>query len=180
MSRFPRVLNCCASVAVALLAQACTPPFSTTVESGNTSVSLAQLPEDRFAMVRAVDVLLFDANELSCATLLRSRLGDPNLRRRTGGSPPERVRLCSSNVGQDEERPQFQLLGRVAEGRKSVLVTASYLDHECRVSSTMDGEDAEVGDPGLVLGAGCEEAEVEGGKITRTRVVVFPFRDPGP
>ncbi len=177
MTSLTSLQRCCSAVLAALLWPACTPPFATTFERDNTTVSLALLPEDRFAMVRAVDMLLFDANQFSCATLLRSSLDDPNLRVRAASNQPERVRLCS-DAPTNPDNPMFQLLGRVSEGRKSILVTASYLDHECRVFAEGDGP--EVNDPGLVVGAGCEEADVRGGKITRTRVVVFPFRDPSP
>lgn len=156
-------------------------PFARDFDVANgPSVSLGLLSDDRYALVRAVDVLVFDGNALPCETLLASRLDDPTLRARAaatqanGQVSPERVRLCNSATD-DGHR---QVMGRVTEGKKSVLVVAAYLSGECRVSSDMGGP--EVTTPGHVLAAGCEPLEVKGGKFHPVNVVLFPFRDPDP
>jgi hypothetical protein len=173
---WPAVVLWCA----ALAGSGCHPFEREFDVTGGPTVSMGLLSDDRYALVRAVDVLVFDGDQLPCATLLASRLDDPTLRSRaaatqaSGQVSPERVRLCNSST-QDGHR---QVLGRVTEGKKSVLVVAAYLTGDCRVSSDMGGP--EVTTPGHVLAAGCEPMEVKGGKFHPVNVVMLPFRDPEP
>lgn len=179
----PRITSC----TLLLLACGCQPPFERTFDVDNAHVSLALLPEDRYRLVQAVDILMFSGDAFDCATLLNSRLDDLALRAQAtsttaaGVTNPEHVRLCQGPaVSLDGGAEARSTLGRVAAGKKVVLVTASHLTGPC-TSGTLGAVQApEVVDPGLVLAAGCETTTVVGGKLQKVRVPLFPFRDPGP
>jgi hypothetical protein len=175
--------------AMALLVVAgCNPSFDQVFSLGDTQVSLALLPADRFQLVRAVDILVFSGDQYDCPTLLKSRLDDPVLREKAfsigskGESNSEHVRLCDSRLnGIDAgEGASGATLGRIQEGKKVVLVTASYLSERCLPGANNAAQGPEVALPGHVLAAGCQPATVAGGKVQPVTVVLVPFRDPVP
>jgi hypothetical protein len=163
----------------------CNPAFERSFDLGDTHVSLGLLTPDRFKLVRAVDVLAFNGDQFDCPTLLSRRLDDPTLRAQAastgsnGTTNPEHVRICQSTSLADGGS-SGATLGRILEGKKTVLVTASYLSEACTTGANGGPQGPEVALPGHVLAAGCETTTVQGGKLQPLSVVLVPFRDPVP
>ena len=181
-----------AAIATLPLLAACNPNFQREFTLGDTHVSLALLPEDRFRLVRAVDILVFSGDlvfngqTLDCASLLKQRLDDSHLRELAfslgskGETNSEHVRICDSALNGTDggEGSSTTTLGRVQEGKKMVLVTASYLSDRCAPGVNTTSQGPEVAIPGHVLAAGCQPATVAGGKVQPISVTLLPFRDP--
>ena len=157
------------------------PPGLRVLASGGSVVDLSLVPDDRYALLTAVDVVLFAAesgqtfpeengNQVDlpahpCQALMEQRLQDSVLR----ADSREHARLC--DLGNTETLQHA--MGRVSQGRKAVLVTVAHLGVACDAS----GQD-EISRPGQVLAAGCEEVEAVAGKQVGVEVVLVPWRDP--
>lgn len=151
-------------------------PFEREVTFQDTHVDLGELSNERFALVRAVDILIFPTELYGCAALLGRNLEDGVLRGKAqSAGKPEHVRLCGGDkVGSGAP---LYTLGSVAVGKKTVLVTASHLSGAC---STGGDPSPEVAVPGQVVAAGCEEGTVVLGKQTPISITLFPYRAGAP
>ncbi|MBI5494055.1 MAG: hypothetical protein HY904_03450 [Deltaproteobacteria bacterium] len=152
-------------LALAPLASCWQPPFGRQVRVGpGTTLDLSLLSDERFALVKAIDVLVFPramdgGGERDCLALMTARLADTTMRSQS----TEHVRLCE---GRDKGT-----LGKVEMGSKVVLVTASYVD------ACNDRDQDEITLPGQVLAVGCEPIDVAPAKTHDIDVMLVPARD---
>lgn len=183
---------------------ACGVALDQRVSAGASSLDLSLVPTERYNLVRAVDVLVFEQADVTCSTLLagtgstvageawNGRLDEGIVRR---GSPvplsKAHARNCellvSDGDGGLRTNDTFRfVLGKVcAEDLPSggcktdARGNKTILVTASYLSDVCNENDQdELTRPGQVLAAGCEEVQVVSGKEVNLDVVLLPWRDP--